>query len=217
MKSDYIDALRYAVDYEMHCLGKWNIKEENNMDIPGTIRKELKRIYGKIDPLNCIEDMRMDETILGGEIRLTLRIPTSCERYAQSSPLCDAPIWKEYQDQKQVMNCRCGIDFGVGVGAQKAPEKKAEAPKKKDAIDFAKPDRILFSGPKTIVFWPDGSKTIVSLGEGQEHDEYTAFCAAIVKKMFGATHKAKKFLDKVKTVQQKKAKKIKEMGVDLDE
>lgn len=73
----------------------------------------------------------------------------------------------------------------------------------------AKPKQVIFSGPKTIVLWPDGTKTIVSLSEGEEYDEYTAFCAAFVKKVFGGTHRAKKFLESIKSCPEPKAKKKK--------
>lgn len=183
-------------------MNHWIIKEENNMNIPGKLRDDLKRIYGAIDPLNCIEDIEAsyscDETLL----RVTLRVPRSCEKFARSSPLCGAPYSLDKWAREQAM--MCGL---VSPGVPKAPEKKAEAPKKKDTIDFVKPERILFSGPYTHVFWPDGSKTSVRLGEGQEHDEYTAFCSAVVKKLFGATHKAKKFLEGVKVIQKPKIKK----------
>lgn len=85
------------------------------------------------------------------------------------------------------------------------PEEKKLDPM--DAVNALKPERILYSGPKTIVFWPDGTKTIVSRMEGQEHDEYGAFCAAVVKKMFGTTHKAQKFLDTIKVNPEPKVKK----------
>lgn len=71
------------------------------------------------------------------------------------------------------------------------------------------PKQVIFSGPKTIVIWPDGTKTIVSLSEGEEYDEYTAFCAAFVKKAFGGTHRAKKFLESIKSCPKPKAEKKK--------
>lgn len=52
----------------------------------------------------------------------------------------------------------------------------------------------LFSGPKTIVFWLDGTKTIVSCGEGDDNDPYAGFCAAVTKRVFGSTSQAKKVL-----------------------
>ena len=54
--------------------------------------------------------------------------------------------------------------------------------------------QVIFSGPKTIVFWLDGTKTIVSCGEGDHNEPYAGFCAAITKRVFGSTSQAKKVL-----------------------
>lgn len=56
--------------------------------------------------------------------------------------------------------------------------------------------QIIFSGPKTIVIWKDGSKTIASCGEGDTFDCYAGFCACVTKKVFGSTSKIKKLLEK---------------------
>lgn len=42
--------------------------------------------------------------------------------------------------------------------------------------------KVIYSGPKTIVIWTDGTKTIVSCREGQDFDPYYGFCAAVTKK-----------------------------------
>lgn len=57
-----------------------------------------------------------------------------------------------------------------------------------------KPKRIIFSGPKTIVIWTDGTKTIVSCMEGDTYDPYAGFCAAVTKKLFGSTSQVKKVI-----------------------
>lgn len=57
-------------------------------------------------------------------------------------------------------------------------------------------DIIIFSGPKTIVIWSDGSKTIVSCSENDMYDGYAGFCAAVAKKMFGSTSQVKKIIEK---------------------
>lgn len=62
-------------------------------------------------------------------------------------------------------------------------------------------NRVIYSGPKTIVLWGDGTKTIVSCGEGDTYDHYSGFCAAVVKKLFGSTTHAKKVLGSVVQVQ----------------
>lgn len=56
--------------------------------------------------------------------------------------------------------------------------------------------QIIFSGPKTILIWSDGSKTIVSCGENDTYDRYAGFCAAVAKKMFGSTSQIKKIIER---------------------
>lgn len=57
------------------------------------------------------------------------------------------------------------------------------------------PRKVIFSGLKTIVIWEDRTKTIVGCAEGQEYDEYAGFCAALAKKIFGTTSKAKRMME----------------------
>lgn len=66
--------------------------------------------------------------------------------------------------------------------------------------------KIIHSGPCTIVFWEDNTKTVVRLEEGKEYDEYAAFTAALAKKCYGSNSKVHKILEK-KTVEQKVKKK----------
>ncbi len=56
--------------------------------------------------------------------------------------------------------------------------------------------QIIFSGPKTIILWKDGTKTIVTCGEGDIYDPYVGFCVAVTKKMFGSTSKVKKIMNR---------------------
>lgn len=46
-------------------------------------------------------------------------------------------------------------------------------------------DRIIFNDPATIVFWKDGTKTVVKCQKGQTFNPYFGFCAAIAKKLYG--------------------------------
>lgn len=177
-------------------------KEENNMDIPGKLRNDLKRIYGAADPLDYIEDVVIKESLGDTEINLTLRVPRDCARFAQSSPLYGAPYSLEHWAREQAM--MCGL---ISPGVQKAPEKK-------DTSRFIEPERVFFNGNHTTIVWPDGEKTIVGVGPDTEYDEYAGFCAAIVKKLFGSSKKAQKFLDSIKVVQKKKEKKKKGQPVE---
>lgn len=72
----------------------------------------------------------------------------------------------------------------------------------RDATSLCVPKRILRSGPATIVFWQDGTKTIVKRAPDEEDNEYAAFTAALAIKIFGSNSKVKKVV-KTKTEEQK--------------
>lgn len=56
-------------------------------------------------------------------------------------------------------------------------------------------EKIIFKGPKTIVLWSDGTKTIVSMSKDEPRfDPEAAFCAAYTKKMFGTNSKIKRVI-----------------------
>ena len=50
---------------------------------------------------------------------------------------------------------------------------------------------VMHKGTATIIKWADGTKTCAVCGEGENFDPYTGFMAAVVKKLFGSTGKAK--------------------------
>ena len=58
--------------------------------------------------------------------------------------------------------------------------------------------KIVFSNPATIVFWADGTKTVVKCMEGQEFNEYYGVACAIMKRFFGNNSKASAFVEKFK-------------------
>ena len=57
-----------------------------------------------------------------------------------------------------------------------------------------KVSRIIRNGPATIVFWNDGTKTVVKKAENSYDDPYAAFCAALAKKVYGSNSAVKKIL-----------------------
>jgi len=65
-----------------------------------------------------------------------------------------------------------------------------------DAVTELSVKQIIYSGPKTVVIWSDGSKTIISCSETDTYDQYAGFCAAVTKKMFGSNSNIKKIIDK---------------------
>lgn len=70
-----------------------------------------------------------------------------------------------------------------------------------EILPFPDVKRVIYSGPKTIILWADGTKTIVSCRDGEIYDHYTGFCAAVVKKLFGSTSHAKVVLGKTIHIQ----------------
>lgn len=76
-------------------------------------------------------------------------------------------------------------------------------------------DHVVFSGPATIVFWTDGTKTVVKCSENEEYERYAGFAAACMKKMFGSTSRAKSVMKYFTVEQTKKEKKHKEEPIEL--
>lgn len=66
------------------------------------------------------------------------------------------------------------------------------------------PSRILKSGNRTIVFWSDGTKTIVKRAEDEPDNDYAAFTAALGIKIFGSNSALRRTIKRKTTVQAKK-------------
>lgn len=77
--------------------------------------------------------------------------------------------------------------------------------------------KIIFSGPKTIVLWSDGTKTIVSMGKDEPRfDPEAAFCAAYTKKMFGTSSKIKRVIAEKSNYEEYKKAAIENAKNELD-
>lgn len=50
-------------------------------------------------------------------------------------------------------------------------------------------NKVIFNPPATIVFWSDGTKTVVKCMEGREFDKWEGLSMAICKKLFGEKFK----------------------------
>ena len=68
-------------------------------------------------------------------------------------------------------------------------------------------DRVVFNDPATIVFWEDGTKTVVKCMKGERFERYAGFAAACMKKMFGSTSHAKAIMDSLTVESTKREKK----------
>ena len=56
--------------------------------------------------------------------------------------------------------------------------------------------KIIFNPPATIVFWEDGTKTVVKCSAEDEFSEYCGFLAALGKKVYENNNQIKKLFDK---------------------
>lgn len=74
-------------------------------------------------------------------------------------------------------------------------------------------ERVIFSDPATIVFWEDGTKTVVKAMKGEKFERYAGFAAACMKKLFGSTSRAKAVMEEVAVEQVKTPKKKKTTAV----
>lgn len=69
------------------------------------------------------------------------------------------------------------------------------------------PERVIRNGPAMVVFWKDGTKTVVKRKKGEPDNIYHAFTAALAKKIFGSNSKVNSIVGSV-IDERKKSKKI---------
>ena len=50
--------------------------------------------------------------------------------------------------------------------------------------------KLIFSGPATICYWSDGTKTVVKCTKGDKFDELTGLSMCIMKKLYGDHYKS---------------------------
>ena len=62
--------------------------------------------------------------------------------------------------------------------------------KRSNSTDGLKVTKVIYHNPATIVFWSDGTKTVVKCGKGDTYDKEKGFFIACAKKLFGNDYKA---------------------------
>ena len=62
------------------------------------------------------------------------------------------------------------------------------------AKKYMTPKKIIKSADRTIVFWDDGTKTIVRRSDDTPDDIYSAFTAAVAERIYGSNSQIKKIL-----------------------
>lgn len=72
------------------------------------------------------------------------------------------------------------------------------------------PLRIVKNGVATIVFWQDGTKTVVKRGSDEPESDYAAFTAALGIKVFGSNSALKRIVSRTETQEKKRGGKCKQ-------
>ena len=62
------------------------------------------------------------------------------------------------------------------------------------------PKEIIYNDAATIVYWTDGTKTVVKCNENDEYSEYAGFVAAVAKKMYGGANVINRLIDSKKII-----------------
>lgn len=66
------------------------------------------------------------------------------------------------------------------------------------------PLRIVKNGIATIVFWKDGTKTVVKRGSDEPDSDYAAFTAALGIRIFGSNSALKRIVSRTETQEKKR-------------
>lgn len=102
----------------------------------------------------------------------------------------------------QIGRCK-NKDNGFDSVIYQMGKKRKFAERGTDKMKNVDVKKIIFSGPKTIVLWSDGTKTIVSMSKNEtKFDPEAAFCAAYTKKMFGTNSKIKRIIKEKSNIEQ---------------
>ena len=93
-------------------------------------------------------------------------------------------------DVKKILNSIYGRENAMRKGYIYRPSKENNS---------MVPNQIIFNPPATIVFWKDGTKTVVKCAKGEKFDPYTGFCYAFTEHFLGSISHIKKLCQKSST------------------
>lgn len=86
------------------------------------------------------------------------------------------------------------VCLGGGGSGSRTTKEKTKKPNLEDHLPHIR--KISHPNNTTVVHWDDDTTTSVRLMSGETYDKYAAFCACVVKKIYGSTTRAKKVCDK---------------------
>ena len=103
---------------------------------------------------------------------------------ATYSSVFEKRLNKKLQDDA-IINCYCAAD----VAATTELIREMYRVKKEKNTMLPEIKKVIFNKPATIIFWADGTKTVVKCQEGEIYDPEKGLAMAIAKKALGNKHK----------------------------
>lgn len=88
---------------------------------------------------------------------------------------CDESLYRELHKQ---------IAENINIRLNRELRKNVDIPSAYPESTFVI-DKVIFNPPATIVFWKDGTKTVVKCKEGEEFSEWSGIALCLAKKLYG--------------------------------
>ena len=116
-----------------------------------------------------VDDVEISNCLYTNETNITAKLEGVID------PICGGfNVLDVHKDLQKRLNGEVGciypqIDFGVFNEYKATP----------------KINRVIFNNPATIIFWKDGTKTVVKCQSGDTYDEEKGFVMAYLKKLLG--------------------------------
>lgn len=127
-----------------------------------------------------------------GKYEIHIKTPNICDgRYCVFKE-------REIHDKEQVIHKAMHLTYERlknGLVANIVPVNDPYKISKSMLTPTTKVDRIVFNDPATIVFWKDGTKTIVKCSDNENFNPYFGFCAAVAKRVFGNNSQVRKMVE----------------------
>lgn len=119
--------------------------------------------------------------------------------------------------------CACCYDANMFAPIEKTftTEKEYNKMYKKpiDPIGYRTPaiKNVIFSGPATIIFWEDNTKTVVKCDKDDVYDPHTGLAEAIAKKALGDDYRRlfRKYIKQYNKQKEKEAKLLAQLATDI--
>lgn len=192
-------------------MGYYEVPPIETFDVGKWAEEEIKKIYMQKSALAAVEEKCKSKIHSWPENMLT-SLPTATYNF-QIKDLLDldtfAKTWNGITNDTIEGGRKAMKKFNdtMGIkGTHQDPLNQKEVEEEYwEFDDLVK--RIVFNPPATIVFWFDGTKTVVKCGKDQPFNPYYGFCAAVTKRMLGHNCAINRHIDEYVAQMDKKAAK----------